>query len=248
MDCGTKVTALGFNQLYDLTLAAGTYRFFQPEYVKDTVIKLELTKVQGNVQLLSSLGQNGLLPTLYSSDSVQIIPNTTGTLMVLVDTATIGPYGLVFAVYCSEVAPQSEAMISISFSQSSSSTSGSVYIIVGVMLGAGTMCISCCLICFRLVCKRRRHRAARVHVYQNWGLSNASDQDKIMHGTEIPFDPRNPLICTICLDNITNQLELVMLPCTHVFHSNCISVWFEKQDFCCVCKATYDISRNYDPE
>ena len=139
-------------------------------------------------------------------------------------------------------------MISISFSQSSSSTSGSVYIIVGVMLGAGTMCISCCLICFRLVCKRRRHRAARVHVYQNWGLSNASDQDKIMHGTEIPFDPRNPLICTICLDNITNQLELVMLPCTHVFHSNCISVWFEKQDFCCVCKATYDISRNYDPE
>lgn len=248
MDCGTKVTALGFNQQYDVTIGAGTYRFFQPEYVGDTVIKLELTKVQGSVQLLSSLGQNNLLPTLYSSDLTQTIPNTTGTLIILVDTATIGPYGLIFAVYSAESDSQNQAMISILFSHSSSSTTSSIYIIVGVLLGAGTMCISCCLICFRLICKRRQHKAARVHIYQSWDITNISNQEKILYGLDVPFDPNNPLICTICMDNITSHLEPIMLPCKHVFHSNCITAWFEKQDFCCVCKATYEISRNYEQD
>ena len=246
VDCGVKVTGLSFDQQYDLSIEAGTYRYFQPESIGDSLIRLKLEKIKGDVELLVALGSSSMLPTVYSSDSSQIIPNTTGNHVVLVDSESVGMYGLTFAVYCPNTDTQSTAMVTILFSESSSGTSANIYIIVGILLGAGIMCICCCLICLRLICKHRSRKAARVHIYQSWGFSNLSDQEKILQGFEVPFDPRKPQTCTICLEDMLEQPEITMLPCKHTFHTGCISSWFEKQDFCCVCKATYDISRNYE--
>ena len=42
--------------------------------------------------------------------------------------------------------------------------------------------------------------------------------------------------CCICLENYKNNDETIILPCVHIFHSNCIKHWMKRQDTCPICK------------
>ena len=42
--------------------------------------------------------------------------------------------------------------------------------------------------------------------------------------------------CAICLEDFKKGEEQMTIPCFHMFHSNCISPWFELHNCCPVCK------------
>ena len=42
--------------------------------------------------------------------------------------------------------------------------------------------------------------------------------------------------CLICLDEFKNGQKSIVLPCTHLFHSECIKKWMKKENFCPLCK------------
>ena len=42
--------------------------------------------------------------------------------------------------------------------------------------------------------------------------------------------------CLICLDEFKNGQKTIALPCTHIFHSECIKKWMKKENFCPLCK------------
>ena len=180
-----------------------------------------------------------------------MLDNTTRTLSLIFEVEKMGPYGLLMAVYCSGLDFHSQAVLSVSFTQYDTKSSANVYVIVGVLLGCGALCLSCCLVCLRCICRRRRvrHREARVQVYHNWSLSASgpAEHEKILfQSSKVQLDPGNPQVCTICLDAMNDEGLLVALPCKHIFHTSCINAWFEKQNFCCICKTTFDITRSFD--
>ena len=47
--------------------------------------------------------------------------------------------------------------------------------------------------------------------------------------------------CCICLENYKNNDETIILPCVHIFHSNCIKHWMKRQDSCPICKNKINI-------
>ena len=42
--------------------------------------------------------------------------------------------------------------------------------------------------------------------------------------------------CLICLDEFKNGQKSIILPCIHIFHSECIKKWMKKENFCPLCK------------
>ena len=42
--------------------------------------------------------------------------------------------------------------------------------------------------------------------------------------------------CCICLENFKINDETMILPCIHIFHSNCIKKWMKRQNICPICK------------
>lgn len=47
--------------------------------------------------------------------------------------------------------------------------------------------------------------------------------------------------CPICITDFTVQdRDVVILPCDHLFHRECIATWFQRSKKCCVCKYVLD--------
>ncbi|XP_023645379.1 E3 ubiquitin ligase BIG BROTHER-related isoform X2 [Capsella rubella] len=43
--------------------------------------------------------------------------------------------------------------------------------------------------------------------------------------------------CSICLVDYENGDKIMVLPCNHIYHKDCISQWLKQNKVCCVCKA-----------
>ncbi len=54
---------------------------------------------------------------------------------------------------------------------------------------------------------------------------------------------REPITCSICLDNITNS-DKKELSCNHKFHINCINTWLQDNNTCPLCRSTQELNRN----
>lgn len=46
--------------------------------------------------------------------------------------------------------------------------------------------------------------------------------------------------CPICMDCIKRKEEYFILPCEHIFHKECINVWFNTKSTCPVCRHDYN--------
>ena len=46
--------------------------------------------------------------------------------------------------------------------------------------------------------------------------------------------------CSVCLEQFITEEEVVSLQCSHIFHEKCITLWFQKQYSCPLCR-TNDI-------
>lgn len=42
--------------------------------------------------------------------------------------------------------------------------------------------------------------------------------------------------CTICLMEITEGMDSILLPCNHIFHDNCLTHWFKNHNTCPLCR------------
>tara|TARA_B100001093_G_scaffold500131_1_gene550240 strand:+ start:4565 stop:5110 length:546 start_codon:yes stop_codon:yes gene_type:complete len=42
--------------------------------------------------------------------------------------------------------------------------------------------------------------------------------------------------CSICLENFTNESNVINLDCNHLFHRDCIIQWFRRHSTCPVCR------------
>ncbi|MCD7462053.1 hypothetical protein HAX54_047664 [Datura stramonium] len=42
--------------------------------------------------------------------------------------------------------------------------------------------------------------------------------------------------CMVCLDEIGKESEVLCLPCSHMFHGECILKWLEKSHYCPLCR------------
>ncbi|KAI1184137.1 hypothetical protein F5B17DRAFT_413133 [Nemania serpens] len=46
--------------------------------------------------------------------------------------------------------------------------------------------------------------------------------------------------CTICIDEVVVEDEVLVLPCRHWFHEECASLWLKQHNSCPVCRAAID--------
>ena len=42
--------------------------------------------------------------------------------------------------------------------------------------------------------------------------------------------------CSICLEKFKNNDNTMIIPCTHLFHPNCIQKWMKIKNICPICK------------
>mmetsp|Transcript_29770 Transcript_29770/g.48082 ORF Transcript_29770/g.48082 Transcript_29770/m.48082 type:complete len:271 (-) Transcript_29770:421-1233(-) len=49
-------------------------------------------------------------------------------------------------------------------------------------------------------------------------------------------EPGTQLDCAVCKDELSNEDSAVEMPCSHLFHENCILPWLESHNSCPVCR------------
>ncbi|KAK6790588.1 hypothetical protein RDI58_009669 [Solanum bulbocastanum] len=42
--------------------------------------------------------------------------------------------------------------------------------------------------------------------------------------------------CLVCLDAIGEETQILRLPCSHMFHGDCITKWLENSHYCPLCR------------
>ncbi|KAH0678066.1 hypothetical protein KY284_019151 [Solanum tuberosum] len=42
--------------------------------------------------------------------------------------------------------------------------------------------------------------------------------------------------CLVCLDAIGEETQVLCLPCSHMFHGDCITKWLENSHYCPLCR------------
>lgn len=50
-------------------------------------------------------------------------------------------------------------------------------------------------------------------------------------------DDENSFMCTICQEEYSDEIEVICLPCTHLFHEKCINGWLNKSVECPNCRS-----------
>lgn len=62
---------------------------------------------------------------------------------------------------------------------------------------------------------------------------------KIEDPTKIPQEKRD---CVICMNQYVAGDNVTIIPCTHIFHKDCITTWFKSNNTCPICKHVIDES------
>ena len=76
-------------------------------------------------------------------------------------------------------------------------------------------------------------------------LLNELPEIKIQNVNKLENDKKR---CNICLEDFSNGEKVLVLPCLHIFHTNCIKEWFKSNNTCPLCKSQITESKIYGPE
>ena len=72
--------------------------------------------------------------------------------------------------------------------------------------------------------------------YSNKGLNDETIKNYPITKIKINNLSENKKKCLICLEKFKNYQNTIILPCIHIFHSECIKKWMKKENFCPLCK------------
>ena len=64
-------------------------------------------------------------------------------------------------------------------------------------------------------------------------ILNSLPETEVNDASKLDPDNKN---CVICLEDFVDKDHIICLPCIHVFHSDCIKSWLEKNNCCPTCK------------
>ena len=64
-------------------------------------------------------------------------------------------------------------------------------------------------------------------------ILNSLPENELEDASKLDPDNRN---CVICLEDFKDKEHIICLPCIHVFHSECIKSWLNKNNNCPTCK------------
>ena len=64
-------------------------------------------------------------------------------------------------------------------------------------------------------------------------ILNSLPENEIEDASKLDSDNKN---CVICLEDFKDKDHIICLPCIHVFHSECIKSWLNKNNSCPTCK------------
>ena len=132
-----------------------------------------------------------------------------------------------------------------SHSDSSTDTSRLVYIIVGV---SAPVTLVMAFLSVIILCYVRNHRRRSQPVEASPVLSLNPKKEIALLGlnfisSETPFhaiDCQFGDVCPVCLEGFEKDTLVRMLPCRHVYHSECLVNLACIQQVCCICKQTFD--------
>ncbi len=83
------------------------------------------------------------------------------------------------------------------------------------------------------------------HFMQGMQPTNPVPEDLLRELPQFTLDDTNKLPnekkdCVICLTAFEKGNQVLILPCTHLFHPNCIKDWFSSNNTCPICKTAID--------
>ena len=70
-----------------------------------------------------------------------------------------------------------------------------------------------------------------IHKYNN---------KKLYRRAKIEFNKGIIKECSICLSDIDKNSTIIVLPCNHIYHKNCIISWFNKNKTCPNCRISIE--------
>ena len=83
----------------------------------------------------------------------------------------------------------------------------------------------------------------------NWRGLDFDEVDNLLEPLDVPhisiaeghISDKNSITscCSCCHENFELGEEVCQLHCTHIFHENCITLWFRKKTNCPICRAEY---------
>ncbi|PSS13538.1 E3 ubiquitin-protein ligase RING1-like [Actinidia chinensis var. chinensis] len=86
----------------------------------------------------------------------------------------------------------------------------------------------------RALMRRAMRLSAMERESENYGMVRASE--KAIQGLNRKRMEIEGESCRICLDDFALGTKVTCLPCSHVFHEDCITTWLEKSHRCPVCR------------
>ena len=49
------------------------------------------------------------------------------------------------------------------------------------------------------------------------------------------MENRDIIRCIICLEDMKYNEDLILVKCSHIYHSKCIEIWLKKKSICPLC-------------
>ena len=97
----------------------------------------------------------------------------------------------------------------------------------------------------------RRNYDSSFPIFNNYSSSNESEENEGIDQITIDSFPISKIKdiekldeekkkCLICLENFKQGEYTIILPCIHIFHSDCIKKWMKKKNLCPLCKFKID--------
>ena len=76
-----------------------------------------------------------------------------------------------------------------------------------------------------------------INIHDQENVVCTLDEEEKNKLTKVILENNLDKCCSVCMDELVKENEVIILPCNHTFHTNCIEEWLSKYNYICpVCK------------